>query len=236
MFSSGELQHIPEHAAISEMQHPPPVDRDETEALFAAELSRLSMQERDEVLHDIHGVSDDQEEDQAFVEKCFEDLEEAISLIPTIDKIAYCQARDLDESYVSNDEFLLMFLRSSSFNITAAASRLVGFFDVKLELFGPEKLARDITINDLDADDIKCMESGYAQVLPGRDRAGRAVLCLMPTIRKYRTVLNRVSLVLFSFLQFLSTKMSHLFLVSNGLSTFCICMLSVILRHNKRAW
>jgi hypothetical protein len=197
MFSTGDMEKIPEHAAISDMQPPPPVDRNEneTEALFADELSRLSMQERDEVLHDIHGVSDVQEEDPAFVQRCFEDMEEAISIIPAIDKMAYRQARHLDESYVDNGDFMLMFLRASSFDIKSAASRIVAFFEAKLELFGPEKLAKDITWDDLDGDDIKCLESGYAQILPGRDRSGRAILCLVPTIRKYRTMLNRVSAV-----------------------------------------
>jgi hypothetical protein len=192
MFSTSELQNIPEHTAIAEMQQPPPVDRNETEALFAAELSKLSMQERDEVLYDIHGVSDVQDEDPAFVQRCFEDLDDAISLLPVFDKMAYNQARDLDEAYVENEDFVLMFLRASSFDIKYAASRIVAFFEAKLELFGPEKLTKDINYDDLDEDDIKCLESGYAQILPGRDRAGRAILCMMPMIRKYRSLRNRV--------------------------------------------
>ncbi len=194
MFSSGKLHNIPEHRPVSELQ-PPPVDSNpETEALFAAELSRLSMQERDEVLQDIHGVSDIQQEDPIFVQRCFDDLEEALSLIPVMDKMAYLQARDLDESYVSNKDFLLMFLRANSFDIKSSASRIASFFDVKLSLFGPEKLAKDITYYDLDEDDIQCLESGYAQILPGRDRAGRVIFCLLPMIRRYRSLLNRVSL------------------------------------------
>ena len=181
------------------MQQPPPVDRNETEAFFAAELARLSIQERDESLYDVHGVSDIQEEKAEFVQRCFEDVEEAISIMPDMDKMAYLHARDLDEAYVSNAGFLLMFLRASSFDIKSAASRIIAFFDTKLDLFGPEKLARDITFDDLDEEDIHCLESGYAQMLPGRDLAGRAIFVLMPTIRKYRTLRNRVSVVVSCF-------------------------------------
>ena len=164
-----------------------------TEALLAQELSRLSMKERDEVLHDIHGVADSQIEDEECVKKCLEDLEETLSSTHVSQKVSYNEARNLDESYVTNEDFLLMFLRACSFDIKAAAARLISFFEVKKHLFGPEKLTQEITYDDLDEDDIQCLESGYAQVLSGRDRAGRAVFFLMPTIRKYRTLENRVS-------------------------------------------
>lgn len=190
MFSPGQLENIPEHSAAME---PPPVDRNpDTEALFAAELARLSMQERDEMLQDIHGVSDVQKEDPAFVQRCFDDLDEAMALIPVMDKLAYLQAKDLDESYTCNEDFLLMFLRANSFNIKSSASRIVSFFETKLTLFGPERLAKDITYDDLDEDDMQCLESGYAQILSGRDRAGRAIFCLLPMIRRYRTLRNRL--------------------------------------------
>jgi hypothetical protein len=191
MFGS-TLRDIPEHSAMS--QTPPAVDRNpETEALFAAELSLLSMRERDEVLHDIHGVADSQHEDPALVKKCCEDLEDTLALIPVVDKGSYQQARDLDESYVTNDDFLLMFLRACSFNVKLAAARMISFFNAKKDLFGLEKLAKEITYDDLDEEDIRCLESGYVQILSGRDRAGRAIFFLMPMIRKYSTLQNRVS-------------------------------------------
>lgn len=182
---------------MAQLQQPPPVDTNpETEALFAAELARLSMQERDEILQDIHGVSDVKKEDAAYIQRCIEDLEEALSLIPVMDKMAYLQARDLDESYVTNEDFMLMFLRADSFNVNTAARRMIAFFEAKLELFGTSKLAKHITYDDLERNDIECLESGYAQILSGRDRAGRVVFCLMPMIRKYRSLQNRVSVVI----------------------------------------
>lgn len=183
---------IPENEALRALE-PPPVDSNpETEALFAAELAKLSIHEREAMLSDLHGVADLQEEDAEFVARSLSDLDEALMLIPVLDKHAYELAKDLDPKYVNDDEFRLMFLRASSFDVKSAAEHMANFFEAKLDLFGPHKLAKEITCDDLDEDDLKCLESGYAQVLSGRDRAGRAILCLMPMIREYKTLQNRV--------------------------------------------
>ena len=94
-----------------------------------------------------------------------------------------------------------MFLRADAFDVKHAAARIASFFQAKLELFGPEKLSKEIGINDLNQDDIECLESGYCQVLPGRDRAGRVILVLLPQIRSAKSVENKVrDFVLVSFL------------------------------------
>jgi hypothetical protein len=176
--------------------HPPSEDPSpETDAIFAAELNKLSMKERDEVLQDVHGVSDVMEEKIDFIKSCFQDLEKSLSLIPAVDKAAYLRARAQNEGYVNDEKFLLMFLRADAFDTISAAARMVGFFQTKLELFGPEKLGREITLDDLDEDDQRVLESGYAQILPGRDRAGRAIFCLMPMIRSHRCMQNKVRIV-----------------------------------------
>jgi hypothetical protein len=187
-----------ENTTISH-SNPPAEDPnpDETEALFAQELNKLSMQERDEVLQDIHGVSDVMNEEPAFVRKQFQQLEDELSRIS--DKEAYLQAKLLHEEYVTNQKFLLMFLRADAFQVKLAAARIVAFFQAKLDLFGPDKLGRDITLSDLNEDDIRCLESGYAQVLPERDRAGRAIFSLMPMIRAHRCIENKVSVIEISF-------------------------------------
>eukprot|EP00536_Pseudo-nitzschia_multiseries_P011634 jgi/Psemu1/326533/estExt_fgenesh1_pg.C_4070001 len=85
-----------------------------------------------------------------------------------------------------------MFLRAAQFDASKAAERFVAFFAMKSELFGRDKLARDIRMDDLDQDDIACLESGYAQVLSARDRADRAIFVIMPTIRQFRTLENKL--------------------------------------------
>ena len=155
---------------------------DETNAFFANELNKLSIKERDEVLQDVHGVSDTMNEESEFVDDCLQSVVQELSRISDADKRAYLLAKQKNPQYVNERKFLLMFLRANLFDASNAASRIVSFFQAKLELFGPEKLGRDIMMNDLNEEDIACFESGYCQVLGGRDRAGRAVFFLLPKV------------------------------------------------------
>ena len=51
--------------------------------------------------------------------------------------------------YVLHDRFMLAFLRSENFHVPNAAKRMTCHFQIKLELFGPEKLCRNIALSDL---------------------------------------------------------------------------------------
>ena len=79
--------------------------------------------------------------------------------------------------YQDNRAFFLMFLRSTSFNIKAAVHKMIEYFNYKVKLFGWEKVAKDITLDDLDEDDMEALKSGASVFLPYPDTAGRAV-CL----------------------------------------------------------
>jgi hypothetical protein len=160
---------------------------------FISELNKLSIQERDEVNLDVHGVNAIPNEDEEFTSVSLQAFESELSAIAYTEKQAYLSARDQNPDYVMNNKFLLMFLRADQFDTKAAAARFVAFFRIKLELFGRDKLGRDIRVDDLNEDDIACLESGYAQVLNARDRSGRAIFMLMPMIRKFKTIENKVS-------------------------------------------
>jgi hypothetical protein len=86
----------------------------------------------------------------------------------------------------------MMFLRCDEFRVKNAAKRMMKHFDMKIELFGVDKLGRDITLNDFDPFDIECLNAGFFQVLPTRDRAGRAILCKVWYHQKYQTKENVV--------------------------------------------
>ena len=146
----------------------------ETDALLAKELNQLSMKEREEVYHDIHGVAEIVEETPEFVAIKLKELELELAQIPT--KNAYNQAKEKSPEYVTGIRECLMFLRACRFDATEAAARMVRYYEEKLLLFGPEPLARDLHIKDLKEEERISLESGYLQLLPGRDRAGRAIL------------------------------------------------------------
>lgn len=206
---------------------PPPEDPrpEDMDALFAAELNKLSIIERENVLQDIHGVSDIVDEEPEFVARCLAELNTEVMIIKN--KPAYLQAEAQNSEYVSNLDFRLMFLRAECFIPKDAAIRLVAFCEAKLHLFGTEKLTKTILLSDMDKDDIGCLETGYSQLLPGRDRAGRALCTVLPMIHNEHTVIK--------------SKVRHIFLpecshhtstCSSFLTFFSIhfsCVLSTIL-------
>ena len=92
-------------------------------------------------------------------------------------KHAYLQANLQNQSYTSNKKFLMKFLHAEQGDPKEAASRLVAYFEFKLELFGADKLTKEITIKDfLDhPDDKRALESGVFHTLD-RDRSGRQII------------------------------------------------------------
>lgn len=53
-------------------------------------------------------------------------------------------------------------------------------------------MQRDIRLDDLSKDDRRSLDSGFFQVLPSRDVAGRAIVVGMPMLRKYKKLENLV--------------------------------------------
>lgn len=166
---------------------------EDPDALLARELNRLSMQEREQVLYEVHGVAEAVDEQPDFVNKSLCQLD--IELDKIQGKAAYDQALLLDPQYVRNLNFLLKLLRSSRFDAKGAAVRMVRYFQCKLELFGTEKLVKDIQLADLSSEDVACLSSGFLQVLPMRDRAGRAICFFNPSLRGNVTMNSRVRMI-----------------------------------------
>ena len=82
------------------------------------------------------------------------------------------QSRD----FVWDRKFCLKFLRADRFDSERAASRMVEYFRVKRDLFGPEKLSQEIMLEDLGNEGIQALKFGAQQILPTRDSQGRAIV------------------------------------------------------------
>jgi hypothetical protein len=171
---------------------------DDTDAnidmLVAEELNTLSLKEREKVLHDIHGVADPIDEVPELVERSLVELDNYLNVERRQwNTAAYNLAESRSPEYVKSRKIRLMFLRASRFDSSQAAGTMLQFFEKKLELFGPSKLCKDITLDDLSSADIECMENGHLQFLPARDRAGRCVLVVALPFLTYREHENHVS-------------------------------------------
>ena len=150
----------------------------EADALIAQQLLRLSIQDRERVYHDLHGVSDAVQETPEFVAGKLIELGAKLQELP--EKKAYETAKAMDPEYVLKKDFRLKFLRADLFDAQQAALRIARHFEAKLELFGRDKLARDIEQDDLDPFTMDRLYQGGLQILPQRDRAGRRLMLLAP--------------------------------------------------------
>jgi hypothetical protein len=170
----------------------------DADMLFVKELNDLSLAERERVCEEIHGVASVIDESSPdFVSKKLEELEQELQNISRKrvngTSSGYHMAQFLAPQYVKNRNFRLMFLRADRFSARAAAKRLELHFDRKLELFGIEKLCKDITWEDLSEDDQASAMSGFLQCLPSwKDRSGRRVIFDFLAFRKYKNADNGV--------------------------------------------
>ncbi len=144
--------------------------------LIGKELSALSVDEREKIYETLHGVDIPIMETPDFVAQKLDELNSAIDKIWL--KPAYDLAEQKDHTYVRNKNFRLMFLRADLFDASKAASRMVNFFKSKLRLFGEATINRPVYFSDLDKGTQDCVRSGICQVIPARDRSGRAILAI----------------------------------------------------------
>jgi hypothetical protein len=156
------------------------------DSVIAKQMSLLSVQDREKAYMDVHGVSDLVEETPEMVEGGLVQLESEILLLK--DKAAYDLAESMDASYTRNRDFRLAFLRTEFFHSQQAALRLIRYFQLKLDLFGRDRLVLDITQDDLDIDDMDALYSGYGRLLSATDRACRVISLVVPRPGEFSTI------------------------------------------------
>jgi hypothetical protein len=163
---------------------------DARESIRARELNGLSAEERERVLEDIHGCATNQKETPEFITECLNKFDDEIFKIKK--RQAYDRVLFLRPARVKGRDFGLMFLRSVSYNALEAARKIVDFFESKMQLFGEEKLAKTITLEDLDEDDIEALETGSVRYLHRKEQSCRAILFVQPREYRYKHWKNQV--------------------------------------------
>jgi hypothetical protein len=169
---------------------------DLTEAL-AQGISRLSVQEREEMMFAIHGVSGKIEETPELVESSLEQLEKCLV---AANSETFNQARAENREYTDSVKFRLRFLRADKFDPEKAARRLISYLEYKCGLFGVHTLARDITLADFDPETRDCLDSGHHITTQLRDTAGRLVFVYnMANLKSYYTDTQKARCWLYQF-------------------------------------
>lgn len=167
---------------------------DKIDSLIANALNQLSLDEREAVYYEMHGVAEITKETPELVQFSLNQLEAELDRIKhTHPKgSAYKLAEDLSPDYVQDHELRMKFLRCEKFDIQKTSERFIRYFACKLLFFGKEKLCKNITLQDLNKDDLKALKAGYMQVLPIRDRSGRAVWIGLPRHQTFKIPNNKV--------------------------------------------
>ncbi|CAJ1959509.1 unnamed protein product [Cylindrotheca closterium] len=183
-----------------QQQHQGPVlkgdfasEQDSNEQL-ARTMAVMSQEERARILEDVHGVSDDINETQEMIAQSLASFEAELNQLQYLNA-ALRMAIAKDHAYVQNQAFRLQFLRAESFDIKAAVQRFARHFKMKLQLFGEEKLTKDIVQDDLDEDTMEYLYSGRFQNLPLRDKSGRHVSLYMMKLAPTFTANSDVSVM-----------------------------------------
>ena len=152
-------------------------DPSSAQSLLAQELNDLSVQERDLINDEIHGVrlSSLNETPKLLSDSLANLTAELDSLPPSKTKQAYEESLQFPKSYIHTDDFRLIFLRYEFFDAHKAAVRIVRYLDLIHWAFGPKVMERTMCLADFDKKSREYLREGYQQVLPGMDRSGRRV-------------------------------------------------------------
>ena len=151
--------------------------------LLAKELLKLSVEDRNHIQEEAHGVRCMAPEETPFlVEDSLVQLTIELDEIPNSQKRVYMlsQQRPASKAFVNSRDFRLRFLRMELFNCKLAAERIVRVCDALLSLFGWYALERPIRLSDFSNAELKVIRNGRFQPLPFRDRSGRQVAIIFP--------------------------------------------------------
>mmetsp|Transcript_37432 Transcript_37432/g.90844 ORF Transcript_37432/g.90844 Transcript_37432/m.90844 type:complete len:405 (+) Transcript_37432:141-1355(+) len=174
------------------------------------ELNNLEPTGQQEVTQDIYGI-DVPNAKAYFEQEDFDALQTEIDAIEEGEgKDAYLQAEQMSRDFVHNPKFRILFLRAALGHYKKAAKRLVRHFKTKLDLFGQDKLVKEITLEDLNEDDMESLRSGGFQVLPKPDRAGRSILFGRYTCFKYKEPANIIRSLWYMWMTLLESETNQI--------------------------
>jgi hypothetical protein len=127
------------------------------------ELQELPSEDREQVWADMTGDPETtyyriHAENPEFVAQCLAELSKTLEHCSHPNRSSFDRACQQNSDYVSSQR--LKFMRAENFDPSAAANRMIAYFQRKEELFGTEILSREIRQTDLSADDLESLKAG----------------------------------------------------------------------------
>ncbi|CAJ1937770.1 unnamed protein product [Cylindrotheca closterium] len=145
----------------------------QTEAYLAAELNKLTVQERAKAMDDIHCVGEELNETPEMIEQSLREFDHLLQKMKTP---TYEMAVNQNKAFVEDPSFRLRFLRCNMHDVNRSVRQMMEFLKHKATYFGEDNVAREITLDDLDDEDMSLLLSGLYHIQDGRDRKGRVVM------------------------------------------------------------
>lgn len=157
----------------------------EMDKMIANEFDKLSLQQRNELYEEIHGVFTMAiEESPELIEESLKKFQKELDEIDTKSKrsydiIAKQEENGFSRNMIQGKEFRLRFLRTEFFDVPKAVKRMLGYINILHKIWGEVALKGfDGTMgwflaNDSEQADFRM---GLLQLLPFRDRSGRKIL------------------------------------------------------------
>jgi hypothetical protein len=145
---------------------------------LAKELHRLSVQDRNKVQEEVHGVTFAvPEETPQLIESSLQQLQLEIRKIRSKPAYEHALASNrVDPTFIQSPEFQLRFVRAALYNVKQAAYRFTRHLNLLYEFFGEVGLQRPLRHSDLSKVEQDCIKEGRRQILPSRDRSGRLIV------------------------------------------------------------
>ncbi|CAJ1947893.1 unnamed protein product [Cylindrotheca closterium] len=178
---------VSQYYSSNNTQNTPKCTKEEIDSFLAQSITSLTFQEREAAYEELHGIVSANEETIERISQWLRSFETYLNTVHTVGS-AYEVAEAMDRSYVTAQEFRMMFLRADRYNIEKAVHRMIKFMEIKKTLFGVGKLVQTITLQDLNDDDIACLRNGSVQIAPVQDIAGRQILVGIPCLRQYKSM------------------------------------------------
>lgn len=179
----GESSADPEYLRSNE-------ESDRTENILAEGMNQLSFVELQREQEDLHGVAADHTERTGELTRRLFALESQLQASKS--QTAYETAERMNPDYVSDRDFRLNFLRANRYDPEQSADQMIRYFEIKSQLFGVNKLTKDIRLSDLSSDDIHCLRQGNYQISPIKDRANRTIIIQFPSNQNPKMTQNEL--------------------------------------------
>ncbi|KAL3908865.1 MAG: hypothetical protein SGARI_002874 [Bacillariaceae sp.] len=159
------------------------------------------MQQRTQAMEDLHGILPSYQEEELRLSHLLEEMQRHLDSqqlwLPS--SSAYRRAYTENPAFVQ--ERRVLFLRADRYQPLEAAQRMIQFFQLKLDLWGPSKLCKKITIvDDFSELDKKALKQGFLSICPYTDSSKRKIFYASASLERVEDINSQLRAQFYTFM------------------------------------